>query len=151
MTRLAYRRELTDDQWKLLEPLIPSAKPGGRPRTLDLREVCNAIFYLLRNGCQWRDLPHDFPKWPSVYTYFRNWSREGTWQGMNDVLRSYGLKERFLSNSLLFNGAALVYMRGSSLALPVPPPVNTAKKLHYVCSVSLRCAAFAPLAPFRFY
>ncbi|MCU7243715.1 MAG: IS5 family transposase [Microcystis aeruginosa G11-01] len=99
MTRLAYRSDLTDDQWKQLEPLIPSAKPGGRPRIVDITEVCNAIFYWLRNGCQWRDLPHDFPKWQSVYTYFRNWSRDGTWQLMNDVLRTR-VRERAGRNAL---------------------------------------------------
>lgn len=49
--------------------------------------MCNAIFYLLRNGCQWRDLPHDFPKWQSVYSYFRAWNKDGTWQRLNDLLR----------------------------------------------------------------
>jgi putative transposase len=87
MTRPAYRSDLTNAQWKLLEPHIPAAKPGGRPRTLDMREVCNAIFYLIGNGCQWRDLPHDFPNWQSVYSYFRSWSRDGTWQRLNDLLR----------------------------------------------------------------
>jgi putative transposase len=87
MTRLAYRSDLTNAQWKLLEAHIPAAQRGGRPRTLDMREVCNAIFYVIRNGCQWRDLPHDFPKWQSVYTYFRNWSQDGTWQRLNDRLR----------------------------------------------------------------
>jgi putative transposase len=88
MTRLAYRSDLTDAQWKLLEPHIPAAKAGGRPRSLKMREVCNAIFYLIRNGCQWRDLPHDFPKWQSVYSYFRCWSLDGTWQRLNDLLRT---------------------------------------------------------------
>lgn len=87
MTRLAYRSDLTNAQWKLLAPHLPGAKPGGRPRTLNMREVCNAIFYLIRNGCQWRDLPHDLPKWQSVYSYFRAWSRDGTWQKLNDLLR----------------------------------------------------------------
>ncbi len=72
----------------LLEPHLPVPRRRGRPRTLNTRSVCNAIFYLLRNGIQWRDLPHDFPKWQSVYTYFRNWSRDGTWQKLNDVLRT---------------------------------------------------------------
>ncbi len=87
MTRLAYRSDLTNAQWKLLATHLPAAKPGGRPRTLDMRAVCNAIFYLIRNGCQWRDLPHDLPKWQSVYSYFRAWSRDGTWQKLNDLLR----------------------------------------------------------------
>lgn len=88
MTHSAYRSDLTDAQWQLLEPHIPVAKPGGRPRTLNIRAVCNAIFYLLRNGNQWRDLPHDFPKWQSVYSYFRTWSLDGTWQSLNDLFRN---------------------------------------------------------------
>ena len=87
MTHSAYRSDLTDDQWQLLEPHIPPAKLGGRPRTLKMRAVCNAIFYLLRNGNQWRDLPRDFPKWQSVYNYFRAWSLDGTWQRLNDLCR----------------------------------------------------------------
>ncbi|NEQ26660.1 MAG: IS5 family transposase [Microcoleus sp. SIO2G3] len=88
MTRPAYRSDLTAAQWQILAPHIPTAKSGGRPRTLNMRAVCNAIFYLLRNGCQWRDLPHNFPTWQSVYGYFRTWSKEGPWQRLNDLLRT---------------------------------------------------------------
>jgi len=87
MTRLSYDTDLTDDQWQILEPLIPAAKPGGRPRNLDMREVLNAIFYLLANGIKWRAMPHDLPKWQSVYTYFRAWETDRTWQRLNDELR----------------------------------------------------------------
>jgi putative transposase len=87
MTRLSYDTDLTDDQWQILEPLIPTAKPGGRPRSLDMREVLNAIFYLLANGIKWRAMPHDLPKWQSVYTYFRAWEADSTWQRLNDELR----------------------------------------------------------------
>lgn len=87
MTPLAYRSDLTSAQWQLLEPYIPAARPGGRPRILMMQAVCNAIFYLIGNGCQWRDLPHNFPKWQSVYSYFRTWSKNGTWQQLNDLLR----------------------------------------------------------------
>jgi len=88
MTRLAYDTDLSDDQWECLAPYLPAAKPGGRPRTLDLREVVNAIFYLLSNGIKWRAMPHDLPRWQSVYTYFRAWERDGTWQQLNAVLRT---------------------------------------------------------------
>jgi putative transposase len=87
MTRLAYDTDLTDDQGQILEPYIPAAKQGGRPRSLEMREVLNAIFYLLANGIKWRAMPHDLPKWPSVYTYFRAWSADGTWQKLNHELR----------------------------------------------------------------
>jgi putative transposase len=87
MNRQAYPTDLTDAEWAIAEPLIPHAKLGGRKRTTDVREVLNAIFYLLRTGCAWRMLPHDFPNWNTVYTYFRNWRKDGTWQKLNDALR----------------------------------------------------------------
>ena len=67
--------------------MIPSAKSGGRPRTTSIRDVLNAIFYLLRTGCAWRLLPHDLPKWQTVYTYFRRWEDDGTWETLNTTLR----------------------------------------------------------------
>ena len=78
----SYGTDLSDEQWGLVVSLIPEAKPGGRPRSVDVREVVNAIFYLLRTGCQWRLLPHDFPPWPTVYYYFRRWDREAVWQSL---------------------------------------------------------------------
>lgn len=84
---LSYPSDLTDTQWKRLEPLIPPAKPGGRPRTANMRQVTNAILYLLRTGCQWRMLPHDFPPWQTVYGYFRKWKQTKLWQTINDLLR----------------------------------------------------------------
>jgi len=61
MARKAYKSDLTNEEWQIIEPLIPPPKPGGHPRTVDIREVVNAIFYLLRTGCSWEMLPHDFP------------------------------------------------------------------------------------------
>ena len=83
-----YPSDVTDEEWELLELCIPEPKPGGRPRTVDIREVVNAIFYLERSGCAWRMLPHDFPKWETVYTYFRNWQRDETWDQIHDTLRA---------------------------------------------------------------
>jgi len=88
MIRPAYDTDLTDAQWEILKPLIPAAKPGGRPRSLDMREVLNAIFYLLSNGIKWRAMPHDLPNWQSVYTYFRTWEADGTWLHLNETLRT---------------------------------------------------------------
>jgi putative transposase len=82
-----YPTDLTDTEWTVLTPLIPAAKPGGRPRTTDMREVINAIFYMLRGGCQWRLLPTDFPPYQTVYHYFRTWRRAGVWERMHDTLR----------------------------------------------------------------
>jgi len=87
MKRKAYPTDLTDKEWKLLEPLIPPPKPGGRPRRTDMREVMNAIFYQLRSGGAWRLLPHEFPPWPTVYGYFHRWAKDGTWERMNACLR----------------------------------------------------------------
>ncbi len=85
----SYRTDLTDEQWELLSPLIPPAKPGGRPRTVEMRAVVNAIFYLLVTGCAWELLPHDFPKPKTVYHYFRQWRIEGDWQRIHDKLRQW--------------------------------------------------------------
>src|SRR5438105_6975598 len=82
-----YASDLNDEEWAILEPLIPAAKPGGRPRRINMREVLNGIFYLLKTGCQWRMLPKDFPKWKTVNDYFAKWRKDGTWQHLNDGLR----------------------------------------------------------------
>ena len=75
--REKYDSDLTDVEMALLEPLTPAAKPGGRPRDTDMGEVLNGIFYQARSGCAWRLLPHEFPAWPTVYGYFRSWSKNG--------------------------------------------------------------------------
>ena len=87
MERLSYPTDLTDKEWSIIEPLIPPARPGGRPRSADMREVLNAIFYVLRGGIPWRMLPHDLPPWKTVYHYFRAWRIEGVWEDINEVLR----------------------------------------------------------------
>ena len=69
---------MTDAQWACMEPLVPPPKPGGRPATVERREIVNAIFYHVRNGGVWRALPHDFPNWKTVYHYFRRWRDDGT-------------------------------------------------------------------------
>ena len=75
--RRIYEDDLTDAQWAILEPLLPPAPGGGRPRTTLMREVLNAILYLLRTGSAWKHLPHDFPPSGTVYDYFKQWRREG--------------------------------------------------------------------------
>lgn len=82
-----YASDLTDREWAILEPLIPPAKEGGRPRRINMREVLNGIFYLLKTGCQWRMLPKDFPNWKTVNDYYSKWRKDGTWQHLNDALR----------------------------------------------------------------
>jgi putative transposase len=84
--RTPYPTDLSDDEWKYIEPHMPTPKGHGRPRIHTQREILNAIFYLLRTGCQWRLLPHDFPRWPTVYHYFRKWRINGTWQRINRAI-----------------------------------------------------------------
>ena len=88
MNRNPYPTDLTDKQWNLLKDLIPPEKPGGRHRTLDMREVINAMLYVTVSGIQWRLLPHDFPKWSSVYGYFRTWRNNGVWLRLHETLRA---------------------------------------------------------------
>jgi putative transposase len=87
MSQKRYATDLSDQEWAWLEPLIPAQKQGGRPRTTDMRAVCNAIFYQLKTGCQWAMLPQDFPAYSTVYFYYRRWQRQGVWEEMNRYLR----------------------------------------------------------------
>lgn len=84
--RKPYPSDLSNEQWDVIEPLIPTASTG-RPRSVDMREVLNAILYLNRSGCQWDMLPHDFPAKSTVYDYFAQWRNDGTWQNILDALR----------------------------------------------------------------
>src|SRR6516162_1096739 len=81
-----YDTDLTDNQYALIEPFLPQRQRTGRPPA-DLREVLNAILYLVRSGCQWRLLPHDFPPWSTVHTWYRRWRRDGTWDRIHEALR----------------------------------------------------------------
>jgi len=85
--RKPYPSDLTDDEWAILEPLVPVALSGGRPRTSNMREILNAIFYVLKGGIQWDMLPHDLPPKGTVYHYFNTWRKDGTWRRINEVLR----------------------------------------------------------------
>ena len=87
MKRKRYPSDLTDAQWKRIEPLIPPAKPGGRDRAHSMRHIVDALFYLLRSGCSWRMLPHDLPPWQTVYTYFQQWRDDDTLEGIHTSLR----------------------------------------------------------------
>ena len=99
--RRKYRQEgdrlpsdLSDGEWERLEPLIPQAKPGGRPRKTDMRSAMNAIFYLLRTGCPWRYLPPEvFPPRSTVYNIFRAFQGDGAWEAIWEELRA-ALRQR---------------------------------------------------------
>src|SRR4030095_5960839 len=93
MPREPYSTNLTDAAWVLIAPLLPAARTGGRPRTTDLRAVVNAIFYLLRTGCQWRLLPREFPAWGTVYHYFRTWQNTGVWTGLHRTIYEQARKQ----------------------------------------------------------
>ena len=85
--RKRYPTDLKDKEWEILEKLIPAAKSGGRPREQNMREILNAIFYILRAGCAWDMLPKDFPPKSTVFYYFNTWRKDGTWKRFNDILR----------------------------------------------------------------
>jgi putative transposase len=82
-----YPSDMTDEEWAILEPLIPDSGSGGRPRSANMHEVINGIFYVLRGGIPWRFLPKEFPPWKTVYHYLRLWRMDGTWEMMNARLR----------------------------------------------------------------
>jgi transposase len=86
MRTQSYPSDVTDEQWALIEPHLP-VYPGGRPRKTDLRDLVDAIFYLLRTGCQWRYLPKDFPPRSTVWRYFDEWRHNGTFDAIHDLLR----------------------------------------------------------------
>ena len=85
--RKPYATDLADAEWAIIEPLLPPPSKEGKPREVDIREVVNAIIYLLKSGCTWRLLPNDFPKWDTVYYYFRTWKKKGIWKEVHDKLR----------------------------------------------------------------
>jgi putative transposase len=82
-----YPSDLSDHEWAVLAPLLPAAKLGGRPRSVDLRRILNGIFYLLRTGCAWRYLPQEYGPWSTVFHYFRRWRRSGAWERIHRRLR----------------------------------------------------------------
>jgi putative transposase len=84
--RKVYQTDLSDVEWSCLESHLPAPKADGRPRIHPLREILDAIFYVVRSGCAWRLLPHDFPPWKTVYHYFRSWRLDGSWERMHAAL-----------------------------------------------------------------
>ena len=87
MSRKPYPSDLTNSQWKLIAPIIPPVKPGGRPRKYDPREVVNGILYVNHEGCRWRALPHDLPHWKTCYNFFRAFEADATWDKLVTALR----------------------------------------------------------------
>lgn len=85
---MPYATDLTDDEWKLVCGQVPEPKPGGRPAQYPRREIVNAVLYLVKNGCPWRNLPHDLPPYRIVFHYFRLWQKDGTWEQIHASLRT---------------------------------------------------------------
>jgi transposase len=82
-----YPSDLTDDQWAVIEPLVPAVRSGGRPAEHTRRRIVEAILYVVRTGCSWRQLPHDFPPWATVFWYFKQWRADDTVDRIHDALR----------------------------------------------------------------
>jgi putative transposase len=89
MERIPYPTDLTENEWYIIAPLLPASDQPGRPRKYSWRDILNAVFYVLRTGCQWRCLPHDFPHWKTAYHYLRAWRKDGTWKRIHDQLRAH--------------------------------------------------------------
>src|ERR1041385_6274283 len=88
MSYQLYPSDLTDREWEHLVSMLPAPKIGGRPRSTDMRLVVNAIFYVIRGGIAWRYLPREYPPWPTVYGYFRQWRIDGVWERLHERLRA---------------------------------------------------------------
>jgi len=87
MSHPPYPSDLNDEEWAIIVPLLPPPGEGGKPQTIERREVMDAIFYVLKGGITWRMMPHEFPNWSTVYNLFRDWRRMGLWETINTALR----------------------------------------------------------------
>ena len=123
MERQSYDSDVSDEQWALFEPLLEpeSKKKSGRPRTANRREIVNAIFYVLKTGCQWRQLPHEFPTWSTVYVYYRRWRVAGIWQRAHESLhrqvRRKAGKEETPTAAILDSQSVKTSQKGGRAAL----------------------------------
>ena len=134
--RTPYPSDLSDAEWEIIEPLLPNPKGFGHPRTVNLREILNGIFYVQRTGCQWEMLPHDLPPYSTVYKYFRKWQRKGIWQSIHDKLRGQlrtqlGRDEQSTVAIADSQSVKTTEKRGLSTAMTV------ARKLKVVSGISL--------------
>ena len=118
--RKSYSSDLTDTQWQHLEPLLPAIKRGGRPAKYTRREIVNAILYITRNGCAWRNLPHDLPPWSLVYNYFWRWQQDGLWQAAHEHLvgdlRQKAGRNRLPSGAVLDSQSVRTTEKGGLMA-----------------------------------
>jgi transposase len=123
--RRPYATDLSDEEWRILGSLLPEAKPGGRPRAHEAREILDAIFYAVRGGCAWRLLPHEFPPPKTVYHYFRLWRLDGTWERINGALRErvrvMAGREATPSAAIVDSQSARTTQRGAATAATTGP------------------------------
>ena len=123
-SRKAYPTDLRDAEWARLAPFIPKIQGGGAPERWPRRELVDAMLYVLRNGCAWRSLPHDFPPWSTVYYYFRKWRIAGLWPTINDALREQvrlkAGRAATPSAAILDSQSAKTTEKGGSMATTAP-------------------------------
>ncbi|MGE5755357.1 MAG: IS5 family transposase, partial [Planctomycetaceae bacterium] len=140
-----YPSDLTRNQWRKLKRLLPKAKPGGRPRSVNLREVLNGVFYIARGGCSWRMMPTDLPLWSTCYDYFRKWRNDGTWSKVNDALRTRvrhrAKREKSPSRGVIDSQSVKTTEQGGPRGKDVHKKVNGRKRHLVVDTLGLVVAA----------
>ena len=123
MREKRYPSDLEDGEWALIEAYIPQAQPGGRPNEYARREIVNGMLYVLRTGCGWEYLPHDFPPWKTVYYYFRQWKQEGIWEEANAAVTEQSRvregREPSPSLAIIDSQSAQTTEKGGSKALTI--------------------------------
>lgn len=132
-SRRPYATDLSEEKWWVLGPLVPEAKPGGRPCAHEAREILDTILYTLRGGCAWRLLPHEFPPWKIVYhDYFRLWRIDGAWERINGALRErvrvMAAREATPSVAIVDSQSARTTQKGSDRGYDGAKKVNGRKR-----------------------
>jgi transposase len=150
MNRQRYPSDLTTPQWKRLQVLLPAAKPGGRPRSVDLREVLNGILSLLRGGCAGRRMPQDLPPWSTCYDYFRKGRNSGLWRRLHDTLRDQvrrkAKRKTSPSMAIIDSPSVKTAEQGGPRGKDAPKKVNGRKRPLLVDTLGMILAVVVPTA-----